>query len=95
MLINGNGIPTTGIIPTTIDKLINTVDKNNKLNPPIVSLQNLSLAFKARYKHLNKIKKNIPSKTHTPKKPNSSAMTEKIKSVSVSGKKSKCACDPC
>ena len=86
MLINGNGIPTTGIIPTTIDKLINTVDKNNKLNPPIVSLQNLSLAFKARYKHLNKIKKNIPSKTHTPKKPNSSAMTEKIKSGSVSGK---------
>ena len=47
MLINGSGIPTTGIIPTTIARLINIVDINKRLNPPIVSLQNLSLAFTA------------------------------------------------
>ena len=91
MLIKGSGIPTTGIIPTTIAKLINIVEINKRLNPPIVSLQNLSLAFKARYKHLNKIKKNTNNKIQTPIKPNSSAITEKIKSVSVSGKKSKWA----
>ena len=28
---------------------------NKRLNPPIVSLQNLSLAFNAKYKHLIKI----------------------------------------
>ena len=85
LLINGSGIPTTGIIPTTIDKFINTVDKNNKLKPPIVSLQNLSLAFKAKYKHLSKMKKKMTKSIQTPINPNSSAMTEKIKSVSVSG----------
>ena len=85
------GIPTTGIIPTTIAKFINIVDANRRLSPPIVSLQNLSLAFKAKYKHLSKIKKNTNNKIQTPIKPNSSAITEKIKSVSVSGKKSKCA----
>ena len=84
-------MPTTGIIPTTIERFINIVDKKSKLKPPIVSLQNLSRAFRAKYKHLNKIKKNIDSKMHTPIKPNSSAITENIKSVSVSGKKSKCA----
>ena len=84
-------MPTTGIIPTTIERFINIVDKKSKLKPPIVSLQNLSRAFRAKYKHLNKIKKNIDSKMQTPIKPNSSAITENIKSVSVSGKKSKCA----
>ena len=82
-------MPTTGIIPTTIAKLIKIVETNKRLRPPIVSLQNLSLAFKAKYKHLIKIKKNTINKIHTPIKPNSSAITEKIKSVSVSGKKSK------
>ena len=84
-------MPTTGIIPTTIERFINIVDKKSRLKPPIVSLQNLSRALRAKYKHLNKIKKNIDSKMHTPIKPNSSAITENIKSVSVSGKKSKCA----
>ena len=91
MLINGSGMPTTGIIPTTIDKFMNTVDKNNRLRPPMVNLQNLSLASKAKYKHLSKINKKIDKRIHTPMKPNSSAITEKIKSVSVSGKKSKWA----
>ncbi len=85
MLINGSGMPTTGIIPTTIDKFMNTVDKNNRLRPPMVNLQNLSLASKAKYKHLSKINKKIDKRIHTPIKPNSSAITEKIKSVSVSG----------
>ena len=84
-------MPTTGIIPTTIERFINIVDKKSRLKPPIVSLQNRSRALRAKYKHLNKIKKNIDSNMHTPKKPNSSAITENIKSVSVSGKKSKCA----
>ena len=84
-------MPTTGIIPTTIARLTNTVEVNNRLNPPIVSLQNLSRAFIARYKHLNIMKKKVNSKIQTPMKPNSSATTENIKSVSVSGKKSKCA----
>ena len=48
MLINGKGIPTTGIIPTTIARFIKIVERNKRLNPPIVSLQNLSLAFIAR-----------------------------------------------
>ena len=81
--MNGSGIPTTGIIPTTIARFINTVDINSKLNPPIVNLQNLSLAFKAKYRHLNKIKINKETKMHTPINPNSSAITENIKSVSV------------
>ena len=84
-------MPTTGIMPTTIARLINTVEINNKLNPPIVSLQNLSRAFNAKYRHLNIMKKKVISKKQTPIKPNSSATTENIKSVSVSGKKSKCA----
>ena len=35
------------------------------------------------------MKKKTNNKMHTPKNPNSSAITENIKSVSVSGKKSK------
>ena len=57
MLIKGNGMPTTGIIPMTIARLIKTVEINIKLSPPIVNLQNLSLALSAKYKHLNIIKK--------------------------------------
>ena len=91
MLINGSGIPTTGIIPATIERFINKVDAKTKLNPPIVNLQNLSLALKARYKHRNKIKKKILRRMQTPIKPNSSATTAKMKSVSASGRKSKCA----
>ena len=68
-------------------RLINKVEAKTRLKPPIVSLQNLSLALNARYKHLNKIKKKIDSNIHTPTKPNSSAITAKIKSVSASGKK--------
>ena len=89
MLINGSGIPTTGIIPATIERFINKVDAKTKLSPPIVNLQNLSLALKARYKHRNKIKKKMLKRIQTPIKPNSSATTAKIKSVSASGKKSK------
>ena len=89
MLTKGKGIPTTGIIPTTIERFIKTVDRNIRLNPPIVSLQKRSLALSARYKHLSKININTVRSRHTPINPNSSAITEKIKSVSVSGKKSK------
>ena len=89
MLINGRGIPTTGTTPTTIAKLINNVEAKTKLRPPIVNLQNLSLALNAKYKHLSNIKKNTDNKIQTPIKPNSSAITAKIKSVSVSGKKSR------
>ena len=91
MLINGIGIPTTGIIPTTIPKLINNVDAKTRLSPPIVNLQNLSLALNARYMHLNKIKKKKDNNIQIPIKPNSSAITAKIKSVSASGKKFKLA----
>ena len=89
MLINGSGIPTTGIIPTTIAKFINIVEINNRLKPPIVNLQNLSLAFIAKKKHLSMIKKKVEIRMQAPMKPNSSAITEKIKSVSVSGQKSR------
>jgi hypothetical protein len=41
-------MPTTGINPTTIERLMNKVDAKTKLKPPIVSLQNLSLALKAK-----------------------------------------------
>ena len=87
MLINGRGIPTTGIMPTTIPRLINNVDAKTRLKPPMVSLQNRSLALKARYKHLNQIKKKTERRMQTPTKPNSSAITAKMKSVSASGKK--------
>ena len=73
MLINGKGIPTIGIIPITIARLIKIVETKIKLKPPIVNLQNLSLAFKAKYKHLKIIKKNTKRRIHTPMKPNSSA----------------------
>jgi hypothetical protein len=89
--MRGIGIPTTGRIPTTMPRLMNNVEANTKLNPPIVNLQNLSLALKARYKHLNKIKKKIDKSMHIPINPNSSAITAKIKSVSASGKKFKLA----
>ena len=63
MLINGRGIPTTGTTPTTIAKLINNVEAKTKLRPPIVNLQNLSLALNAKYKHLSNIKKNTENQT--------------------------------
>ncbi len=90
LLINGSGIPTTGSSPTTIDKLIMRLAAKVKLIPPITNLQNLSLALSARYKHLIKIKKYRLRSKNTPKNPNSSPMTEKIKSVFVSGKKFNC-----
>ena len=94
MLINGKGIPTTGITPTTIAKLINNVEAKTRLKPPIVNLQNLSLALNAKYKHLTNMKKNTERRMQTPINPNSSAITAKIKSVSVSGKKLRWACEP-
>ena len=45
MLINGRGIPTTGRIPTTMPRLTKIVVIKIKLRPPMVNLQNLSLAL--------------------------------------------------
>ena len=87
-------MPTTGIMPTTIPRFIKSVEAKIKLSPPILNLQNLSRALYAKYKHLTKIKKNNKQITETPRKPNSSAITAKIKSVSVSGRKSKYAWEP-
>ena len=57
LLIKGSGIPTTGRRPTTIDKLIIKLAAKVNVNPPITNLQNLSLALRAKYRHLIKIKK--------------------------------------
>jgi len=48
LLIKGSGIPTTGIRPTTIERLIIRLAANVKVKPPMTSLQNLSLALSAR-----------------------------------------------
>lgn len=48
ILMNGRGIPTIGSKPTTILKLIIKFEAKVRLIPPITSLQNLSLAFKAK-----------------------------------------------
>ena len=48
LLMNGSGMPTTGISPVTIARLIKRVEANIKLSPPMVNLQNLSLALKAK-----------------------------------------------
>ena len=66
---------------------MNSVEIKTRDNPPITSLQNLSLAFIDKYKHLIKIKKYKPINIVNPTKPNSSAITANIKSVSVSGRK--------
>lgn len=94
LLINGKGIPTTGSKPTTIHKFIIKLAAKVRLSPPITNLQNLSLALNAKYRHLNNINKYMLSNNSTPRNPNSSPITEKIKSVSVSGRKFKCVCDP-
>lgn len=39
-------MPTTGISPVTIARLIKRVEANIRLRPPMVNLQNLSLALK-------------------------------------------------
>jgi hypothetical protein len=48
LLINGNGMPTTGSKPTTMHKLIIKFAAKVRLNPPITNLQNLSLALNAK-----------------------------------------------
>ena len=48
LLINGNGMPTTGSKPTTIHKFIIKFAAKVRLNPPITNLQNLSLALNAK-----------------------------------------------
>ena len=66
LLIKGRGIPTTGRRPTTIDKLIIKLAAKVNVNPPITNLQNLSLALRAKYRHLIKIKKYSPNNKNTP-----------------------------
>ena len=48
LLINGSGIPTTGMSPTTIHKFIIKFAAKVRVSPPITNLQNLSLAFNAK-----------------------------------------------
>jgi hypothetical protein len=48
LLINGNGMPTTGSKPTTMHKFIIKFAAKVRLNPPITNLQNLSLALNAK-----------------------------------------------
>ena len=48
LLINGNGMPTTGSKPTTMHKFIIKFAPKVRLNPPITNLQNLSLALNAK-----------------------------------------------
>ena len=48
LLINGRGMPTTGRSPTTMHKFIIKFAAKVSVSPPITSLQNLSLAFKAK-----------------------------------------------
>ena len=48
LLIKGRGIPTTGSRPTTMHRLIMRFAAKVKVKPPITSLQNLSLALRAR-----------------------------------------------
>ena len=48
LLINGNGMPTTGSKPTTMHKFIIKFAAKVRLNPPMTNLQNLSLALNAK-----------------------------------------------
>jgi len=48
LLMKGNGIPTTGRSPTTIHRLIIRLAAKVRVRPPMTSLQNLSLALRAR-----------------------------------------------
>ena len=48
LLINGSGIPTTGISPTTMHRFIIKFAAKVKLSPPITNLQNLSLELNAK-----------------------------------------------
>ena len=47
-LKKGSGIPTTGIRPITIARLIITLKPNVKINPPITSRQKRSRALTAK-----------------------------------------------
>ena len=47
-LKKGSGIPTTGISPITIARLIMTLKPNVKINPPITRRQKRSRAFTAK-----------------------------------------------
>ena len=57
LLMKGNGMPTTGKSPTTIHRFIIKFAANVRLSPPITSLQNLSRALNAKYKHLRSMNK--------------------------------------
>ena len=49
LLMNGNGIPTTGIKPITMLIFTNKLNRNVSSSPPTTNLQNRSRAFKAKY----------------------------------------------
>src|SRR3990167_10184850 len=93
--MSGNGTPTTGKIPTTIPRLINTDKINVNAKLPDNNRPKLSCALTLIYQQRLKIIKNKIKIPAHPISPNSSPDTAKIKSVVCAGKKDKCDCVPC
>ncbi len=87
-LINGNGTPTTGNRPTTIPMLIKTEKKKISVIVEASIREYVPFASKDIAKPLIKIKRKSVIKNNIPKRPNSSPITAKIKSVDCSGRKS-------
>ena len=92
--INGNGTPTTGIIPITIPILINTWLKNIDIRPITINFVNIDLVLIAIASELIITMKYNIIKIKPPIKPSSSVKKEKMKSVVYSGRKLKWLCVP-
>ena len=80
--INGNGSPFTGINPTVMAVLTNTCDKKTVAKPIRARLENLSFDKNEFFIICDIKNPNIINIIDTEKKPNSSPITDKIKSDS-------------
>jgi hypothetical protein len=86
----GKGSPITGRSPETIAILTNIYKKKTKEMLPASKRPKLSRALKDMYPARIRTDKYKNISTATPSKPNSSAKTAMIKSVLLSGIKSRC-----
>src|SRR3990167_2236646 len=87
-------MPVIGKIPKFMPMLTKPCAKIKIMKPEIKNLEKLLLAERADFANRQKIKASNEIRKRTPKKPHSSAIAAKIKSVCCSGRKFNCDCVP-
>ena len=85
--INGSGSPVGGMLPVTTAMFKRSCTPITSATPHDSRQPNLSFAFRPILNSKNISTKYAQSKITQPKKPNSSPIMEKIKSLSANGKK--------